>query len=387
MQSIDKYNYESKIIKELKEKGYVLDVDNDEQIKRYQEKFRDQKVEINKKFWKERKVLITGIAGFVGSSLAYKLVELNAEVYGIVRRHAIPEYPNIQELVDKNKIIIYESDLVDSGHLDNIIREIQPEIVFHEAAESFVPTSINAPAYVTHNNCVSTVNVLEALRKFAQHLNGIYLACSSEEYGFVADINEIPVKETNELRPTSLYASTKVFTENVGKSYYYSYKLPTLPIRCFNQEGVFNVEKGPARGQRFFTSVVTRQVAKVLLGETDKIIIGNPYSIRDFSHIIDTVNAHLLSIEKANRGEPYNVCSGIGIKTGDFARLALKLYNLEDIPIMIDEKRLRPYERNLGIFDGFIGDNTKFAQKTGWKPTKSVIDIIKDSVEYWRKKV
>ena len=97
-----------------------------------------------------------------------------------------------------------EKTLLDAGYnrVASLIKEIGPEFIFHQASESFVPTSITQPSHVVENNCVSTVNLLEAATKEDKGIKGIQLACSSEQYGFVKDINELPVKETNELRPT-----------------------------------------------------------------------------------------------------------------------------------------------------------------------------------------
>jgi GDP-4-dehydro-6-deoxy-D-mannose reductase len=223
---------------------------------------------------------------------------------------------------------------------------------------------------------VSTTNLLEAATKEDKSIKGIQLACSSEQYGFVKDISELPVKETNELRPTSTYAATKVFTEFIGKSFFYSYGTPTVITRTFNQEG-------PRRGPQFFTARIGTQVKDVLSGKSDNIVMGNPNSVRDFTHIHDSVRAQILAVERCERGQAYNICSGKGITTGDYAKLATKVWNIK-VPILVDKKLLRPYERDEALFDGFIGDNQKFSEKTGWKPTQSVVDIIKDGVRFYQ---
>lgn len=355
---------------ELKEKGILIDP---ESVEDYEKNVKsNSSAKPNSQYWNGKRVLITGTAGMVGSTMVDLLVAMGAEVYGTVRRHAVAFHPNIEHQIESRKLRLIEIDLKDYGHVAATVKKIDPHVISHQAAESFVPSSIQQPSHVVENNCVSTVNILEAATKEAKSLEGIQVACSSEQYGFVHDMSELPVREENPLRPTSTYAATKVFTENVAKSYHYMYKMPTVITRTFNQEG-------PRRGPQFFTARIAHQIRNILDGKTDKIIMGNPNAVRDFTHVHDSVAAQLLAIEKCNHGEAYNICSEKGITTGDYAKLALKVYNLET-DILVNKDLLRPYERGEALFDGFIGSNKKISEKTGWKPTKSVLDIIRDGV-------
>lgn len=344
---------------ELKKLGLLID------INRYNPK-KEKSETPSKCYWRNKRVLITGVDGMVGSTIADVLISLGAEVCGTIRRRSFDHYKHQHTRHNLDKMKFRECDLCDYGQVLEIMREIQPDVIFHQAAESFVPLGLDQPQHVVENNCVSTTNILEASRMI--DVKGIQLACSSEQYGFVKSVEEIPIKETQELRPTSTYAATKVFTENVAKAYYHTYKLPVVITRTFNQEG-------PRRGDRFFTARIAKQIAS----KPDKIIMGNPNAVRDFTHVYDTVNAQILAVEKANRNEVYNICSGVGITTGDYASLALNSFGMK-IPIFVDTELLRAYERKEALFDGFIGDNSKFCEKTGWKPTRSLIDIIKDGV-------
>ena len=355
---------------ELKQKGILINPESFEDYEKDVKNNRSSKPEPS--YWSGKRVLITGAAGMVGSTMIDMLIEMGAELYGTVRRHAVAVHPNIEHQIDSGKLKPVEIDLKDYGHVASTVKKIDPHVISHQAAESFVPSSIQQPSHVVENNCVTTVNILEAATKEAKSLEAIQVACSSEQYGFVQDLSELPVREENDLRPTSTYAATKVFTEYLAKSYHYMYKTPTVITRTFNQEG-------PRRGPQFFTARIAHQIRRLLDGKADKIIMGNPNAVRDFTHVYDSVAAQLLAIEKCNKGEAYNICSGKGITTGDYARLALQLFNLKN-EILVNKDLLRPYERGEALFDGFVGSNKKINEQTGWKPTRSVLDIIRDGV-------
>lgn len=358
----------------LKESGFLIDINN---IDSYLSRFNKKSSKPNPSYWAGKRVLVTGASGMVGSTIIDHLIEYDTKVFGTIRRHAIPYHPNINHYIKKQKIKTFEVDLRDYQRISNIIKEVEPHVIFHQASESFVPTSIEQPTYVTDNNCISTINILEAATKQDKELEALQLACSSEEIGFVKSFDELPIKETGNLRPTSPYALTKVFTEYAGKAYYYMYRTPTVLTRTFNQEG-------PRRPPQFFTGTIGLQISKCLVNENDKIVMGNPNAIRDMTHILDSSKAQLLAVEKCNKGEPYHICSGSGIRTGDYVELALRIFDLKNTKVFVDKKRLRTYERGDALFDGFIGDNTKISEKTGWRPTLSILDIIKDSVEFYR---
>jgi GDP-4-dehydro-6-deoxy-D-mannose reductase len=325
----------------------------------------------NRNYWKGRRVLITGISGFAGSHLAEQLLDLGSEVHGTIRRHAVPMHENIEHL--RGKIYLHEADITSAERILSVFEEIQPNAVFHLAAESFVPTSFREPVRVSHNNIEGTVNIFEAARRFDNCLESLQIACSSEQYGLV-DPHEVPVVEDlkkNPFRPRSLYGITKVASEQIAWLYYNSYKVPSIITRGFNHEG-------PRRGIQFVTSVIHRQIVEILEEKREDIIIGNPNSIRDFTHVKDTVNAYILLSEKKKIGEPYNVCSGKGITIADYVKLAQKSFDITK-KVYVDKNRLRPSEVPL-----LIGKNDKIVNDTGWRPVRSVIDIIKEGVIYFK---
>lgn len=356
-------------VQELEKQGFII---KPEKIDSYLKNFKDQKSVLpDEKYWRNKRVLITGISGFAGSHLAEQLLDLNCEVHGTIRRHAVPMHENIEHL--RGKILLHEADITSAERLYRIFEEIRPNAVFHLAAESFVPTSFREPVRVTHNNIVGTIKIFEAARRFDDELESIQVACSSEQYGLV-DPNEIPVTEDikkNPFRPRSIYGITKCATEQIAWLYYNAYRVPSIITRGFNHEG-------PRRGIQFVTSVIHRQIVEILNKKRENIIIGNPNAIRDFTHVKDTVNAYIILSEKKIFGEPFNVCSGKGITIADYAKLAINIYNLKT-NIFIDKKRLRPSEVPL-----LIGRNDKIIRETGWRPTRSIVEIIKEGVEYFQ---
>ena len=366
---IEKVIEENIRVKELEKQGFII---KPNKIDDYLNEFENRITTVpDENYWKEKRVLITGISGFAGSHLAEQLLDLGCEVHGTIRRHAVPMHENIEHL--RGHISLHEADITSAERIFRIFDKLRPNAVFHLAAESFVPTSFREPARVISNNIKGTIKIFEAARRFGDELESIQVACSSEQYGLV-DPEEVPVTEDvkkNPFRPRSVYGITKVATEQIAWLYNNSYGVPSIITRGFNHEG-------PRRGIQFVTSVVHRQIVEILKKNRDIIVIGNPNSIRDFTHVKDTVNAYILVSEKKKYAEPYNVCSGKGITVADYVTLAKSLFNVS-AKVYVDEDRLRPSEVPL-----LIGLNDKIVKDTGWYPTRSILDIIKEGVKYFQ---
>lgn len=366
---IEKAIEENPRVKELENQGFII---NPDKINEYLDDFKNRiSTEPDRDFWKDKRVLITGIGGFAGSHLAEQLLDLRCEVHGTIRRHAVPMHENIEHL--RGKIILHEADITSAERILGIFEEIEPNAVFHLAAESFIPTSFREPARVAHNNIIGTVKLFEAARRFNSNLDSIQVACSSEQYGLV-DPNEVPVTEDikkNPFRPRSVYGISKCATEQIAWLYHNSYGIPSIITRGFNHEG-------PRRGIQFVTSVVHRQIVEILNGLRKNIVIGNPNAIRDYTHVKDTVNAYILVSEKKKFGEPYNVCSGKGITIANYVNLAQKIFDIS-VKVYVDPNRMRPSEVPL-----LIGKNDKIINEIGWKPTRTIVDIIKEGVKYFQ---
>ncbi len=269
---------------------------------------------------RNKNVFITGVSGFVGSHLAKYLLNEGSNVSGLVRRKADGSLPqNLKYLGIDKEVRLLEGDICDISSIAFALDRAKPDIIFHLAAQSFIPRSFSHPWETTETNSLGTVNLLEAVR--AKDLAPtIVFAGSSEEYGLVIisqrqyqevlhkygtvfpepeHVPEVPVTETNPLRPMSPYAVSKVFGDYIMRNYHSSYGMKTIVSRGFNHEG-------PGRGKMFVTSVITSQVMKLKRGEIDRITIGNVNAFRDWSHINDVVKGYCLVAEQGRPGEVYN---------------------------------------------------------------------------------
>jgi GDPmannose 4,6-dehydratase len=270
--------------------------------------------------FKGKNVLITGVSGFVGSLMARVLVDRGANVYGLIRRRADGKEPhNMKRLGLGEEVKRIEGDLESISSIGSAITASDPHIILDMAAQSFVPRSFLDPNETMLCNCWGTSNLLEAIR--IKDVNPVVVfAGSSEEYGLVLSseeqykramdrygtifplpekIPEVPISETNPLRPMSPYAVSKVFGDHLMRNYCCSYGIPTVVSRAFNHEGA-------GRGNMFVTSVITNQVMKLKLGEADSIVIGNVNAFRDWSHVNDIIEGYLLLAESGRKGDVYN---------------------------------------------------------------------------------
>lgn len=304
--------------------------------------------------WDGKNVLVTGISGFVGSYLAKHLVAQGANVYGLVRRRADGTIPkNLIECGITNNVTLLEGDLTDITSLASVLDRSDPDVVFHLAAQSFVPRSFTHPIETFEINTIGTANLLEAAR-LKEYNPVIVFAGSSEEYGLVISseeqyermkkkyksifpeperIPELPINEFNPLRPMSPYAVSKVHGEYIMRNYYHAYGMKTIVSRGFNHEGA-------GRGIMFVTSQITCQVMKLKFGERDKILIGNVNAFRDWSHVKDIVRGYLLLAERGKYGDVFNQGSMRTNSVLSYILLSLEEagWNIEKIETMHNNK-------------------------------------------------
>ena len=314
-----------------------------------------------------RRVLVTGVTGFAGSHLVDYLLERGGyEIYGIQRWRSRTE--NIEHFA--HRITLLECDLRDATSTRDTLERVKPEWIFHLAAQSFVPTSWIAPTESLTTNVLAQVNIFEAVRHMGLQCR-IQLACSSEEYGMVFP-DEVPIKETNPLRPLSPYAVSKVAQDMLGYQYWMSFKVDSVRTRGFNHEG-------PRRGPVFVASDFAKQIADIEKGKKAPVLsVGNLEAQRDFTDVRDMVRAYVLALEKCEPGEVYNICSG---KAWTIQKLLDHLLGLTKVKIEVrqDPARLRPSDVPI-----LLGDNSKFVKATGWQPTIPFEKTLADMLEHWR---
>ena len=318
-------------------------------------------------------ILITGATGFVGSHLIEFILNQDLPVDKIVctkRRRS--DMDNVKRLLSLPKVEFIDCNIEDYASVESIFRAYGPfSKCFHLAAQSFVKLSWDSPAETITTNVLGTLNILEAVRKLSPDCI-TQLAGSSEQYGFQ---EKFPLTEDLFLRPLSPYAISKVAVENLGYQYFKSYGLKTVLTRTFNHEG-------PRRGEMFVTSSFAKQVAEIEIGLNPPVIMhGNLDSYRDFTDVRDIVWAYWLATEQCDYGTPYNVCSGNLTK---IQYVLDKFVSMSKIPIelQLDQNRLRPSD-----LVKLQGDNSKFTNKTTWKPMYTVDEMLESILEYWRIKI
>ncbi|TSC88509.1 MAG: GDPmannose 4,6-dehydratase [Microgenomates group bacterium Gr01-1014_7] len=320
-----------------------------------------------------KKVLITGITGFVGSHLAeYILKEhKDTKIYGLVRWRSPKD--NILGIMDQINLCL--GDLEDYSSLEKILSEVKPDVIFHLAAQSYVDFSFIAPISTLQANVIGTANLLESIKnlKLQEKYDPIIHICSSSEvYGQVKE-DEIPIKETNSFRPASPYAVSKVGEDMLALQYFLSWKIKTIRTRMFTHEG-------PRRGEVFAPSNFAKQVAAI---EADKqkpvVMVGNLNSVRTFMDVRDAVSAYWLLVNKCTPGEVYNIGGVETMTIGDMLKKLISFSKKKNIKIEVDPKRLRPSDVTLQI-----PSVKKFVQQTNWKPNIKFDQTLKDMLDYWR---
>ncbi|HET8568903.1 MAG TPA: GDP-mannose 4,6-dehydratase [Candidatus Limnocylindria bacterium] len=341
------------------------------------------------------RVLITGITGFAGSHLAEHILaeHPDAAVFGTFRWRSRLE--NLQALRRAGKIDVVEGrfsdgaalrnegkkgrvtllycELTDPGAVDHLIGAVQPQRIFHLAAQSFVQSSFDEPLATFHINVDSQLNLLEAIRRRNEPIR-VHVAGSSEEYGLV-NPDEVPMKETNPLRPLSPYAVSKVAQDKLAYQYFRSHGLHVVVTRGFNHTG-------PRRGEIFVTSTLAKQIAEIEAGLRPPVIEhGDLTSKRDWTDVRDMVRAYWLALEKGEPGEVYNVGSGRTWSIREMLDILLS-HTTAKIELREDPARLRPSDVKI-----LWADTTKFRKATGWEPKIPFETTLRDLLDHWRERI
>ena len=316
------------------------------------------------------RILITGITGFVGSHLAEWALSRGADVAGALRWRSNTEH--IEHL--RGNLDLIPCDLRDLSSVRGLVEHARPNYIVHLAAQSFVAASWQTPAETLTTNAISQMNLFEAIRQLGSKARFLVIG-SSEEYGLV-EPDELPIRETNPLRPLSPYAVSKVTQDLMGFQYFKSYGLDIVRARAFNHSG-------PRRGEAFATSSFAKQVAEIEMGLRRPVVeVGDLKPSRDFSDVRDIVRGYWDLLERGTPGEVYNLCSGVDWSIERMLSFLLSQSTVRGIEVRTDPTRLRPSDIPV-----LRGSFEKIEQAVGWRPCIPLEQTLGDLLEYWRRRL
>jgi GDPmannose 4,6-dehydratase len=318
-----------------------------------------------------KKVLITGINGQDGSYLSEHLLDLGYEVHGILKRNSVAE--NQTARIDNvfGQLKLHYGDMTDIASLIRVINNVEPDEIYNLAAQSHVRISFDQPLYTTNATGISVLNLLEAVKEI-NHRIKIYQASSSEMFGNSVDQDGYQ-RETTAMLPVSPYGCAKVFGYNISRNYRHSYDM-------FVSNGILFNHESPRRGTNFVTNKVCKEVAKISLGLSKKLVLGNLDASRDWGHAKDYVKAMHLMLQLDNPDD-FVCATGISHTVRDLCEYTFNLVglNYQDY-VETNEKFLRPEELNF-----LKGDYSKLKESTGWEPTYTFESMLDEMIDYWIK--
>lgn len=307
--------------------------------------------------------IITGITGQDGSYLAELLIEKGYQVIGVARRSSTVNYERINHLLDN--ITIVQGDLQDQGSLLSFLEEYHPAEVYNLAAQSFVPTSWNQPALTGDVTALGVTRILEAIR-FVDPKIRFYQASSSEMFGKVV---EVPQHEDTPFYPRSPYGVAKVYGHWITVNYRESFDI-------FATSGILFNHESPRRGLDFVTRKISDSVARIKLGLSKELRLGNLEAQRDWGFAGDYVKAMWLMLQQ-DKPDNYVIGTGETHSVREFCQIAFSHANLDYKEfVVVDEKFYRPAEVDL-----LISDPTKAKNELKWSPSVSFDSLVKMMVD------
>jgi GDPmannose 4,6-dehydratase len=309
------------------------------------------------------KALITGITGQDGSYLAELLLEKGYDVYGMVRRSSTENFERINHI--REKVTLVHGDLLDQFSILRIMDEIRPDEVYNLGAQSFVPTSWRQPILTGEFNALGVTKVLEAIRQVDNKIK-FYQASSSEMFGKVV---EVPQNEKTPFYPRSPYGVAKVYGHFITVNYKESYDIYAVSGILFNHES-------PRRGLEFVTRKVTDGAARIKLGFTDKLALGNLDAKRDWGYAGDYVRAMWMMLQHEN-ADNFVIATGESHTVGRLCEIAFAHLDLDYKDYVVTDPRfVRPAE-----VEELLGDASHAKKTLGWEPEVSFEQMIELMVD------
>jgi len=314
----------------------------------------------------------------VGSHLCdYLLKETDWEIHGFCRWRS--PLDNIEQHVERinagDRVFLHYGDLRDMMSISNAVVAVEPNYVFHLAAQSYPQTSFTSPLDTMDTNILGTERLLGVLRKVSPKAI-IHICASSEVFGRVPK-EKLPIDEECTFHPASPYAISKVGTDLVARYYAEAYDMCVMSTRMFTHTG-------PRRGDVFAESSFAKQIALIEVGAIPPVLrTGNLRSMRTWADVRDAVRAYFMLVTvKPTAGAYYNIGGNFSCTVADMLDKLLSLSTVDNIQVETDSARLRPIDADLQV-----PDVTKFSNYTGWKPEITFSQTMSDLLEYWRGRV
>ena len=317
-----------------------------------------------------KKALITGITGQDGSYLAELLLSKDYEVHGIIRRASTFNTERIDHLyqdphINGVRLFLHYGDISDSTNLIQLLYRLQPDEIYHLAAQSHVRVSFDIPEYTGDVTGLGTIRILEAIRETGLRAK-FYQASSSEMYG---KAQEVPQRETTPFYPRSPYGAAKLYSYWLTINYRESYGMFACNGILFNHES-------PRRGETFVTRKVTRAAARIKAGLEEKVYLGNLDAKRDWGYAKEYVEAMWLMLQQ-KEPDDYVIATG---ETHSVRELLEETFSYAGLDwrkhLAIDERYYRPAEVDL-----LIGDPDKAKRKLGWEAKTKFKDLVRLMVD------
>lgn len=328
----------------------------------------------NRKDFQNKKILVTGAGGFIGSHLVEALLEQSAEVRAFVHYNSRNDWGFLEELCSEAKasINVISADLRDYHAVEQATKRV--DIVFHLGALIGIPYSISFPNDVVETNIIGTLNILKAALK--NNVPKVIHTSTSEVYGTA---KYAPIDENHPLNPQSPYAASKVAADKLAESFHRSYNLPISILRPFNTFG-------PRQSLRAIIPTIISQLL-----QSQKVIVGNLKPSRDFTFVTDTVSGFIaLAHKEGVAGDTFNLGTGKDITINDLIQLISKLIGLM-AKVEVDERRIRG---NKSEVMRLISNNSKAMNILGWQPKftleeglSATIDWLKETKKFSKYKI
>jgi|TARA_Y100000310_G_C20659878_1_gene804126 GDPmannose 4,6-dehydratase len=316
-----------------------------------------------------KKAIITGISGQDGSYLAELLIEKGYEVWGMLRRHSVPENQTsrLNDIGIFDKIRLVYGDMTDLPSLLNVLGQCQPDEIYNLAAQSHVRISFDQPAFTTLVDANGVLNLLEAVRVICPEAR-MYQAGSSEMFGNECDSDGYR-RETTPMLPVSPYGCAKLYAYNLCRVYRSSYGM-------FISNGILFNHESPRRGLNFVTNKVVEGAIKIYKDQQKFLSLGNLESTRDWGHAKDYVRAMWMMLQH-DKPDDFVCATGISHSIKElcvevFSKLTMDYKDY----VVQDERFFRPTELH-----DLKGDCTKLKETLGWEPEYSFESMIEEMVE------